>query len=67
MKKEKLALNGGKPKLTKTIKPYRSIGEEEITAANRVLKSGILSGFIGAAGDSFLGGVEKAWKRLLYV
>ncbi len=35
-----------------------TIGKEEISAANRVLKSGILSDFIGAPGEKFYGGKE---------
>lgn len=35
-----------------------SIGPEEIEAASRVLKSGILSNFYGSWGDNFRGGIE---------
>ena len=34
------------------------MGEEEIAAANRVLRSGVLSAFIGAPGPGFYGGPE---------
>ena len=37
---------------------YRTIGVSEVLAALRVLFSGKLSGFLGSAGDSFLGGKE---------
>ena len=53
-----LALNGGSPVIAEPFPPYRSLGEEEILAANRVLCSGVLSAFIGAAGPGFLGGPE---------
>ena len=53
-----LALHGGTPVIAEPFPPYRSIGEEEISAANRVLRSGVLSAFIGAAGPGFLGGQE---------
>lgn len=53
-----LALNGGSPVISQPFPPYRSLGEEEIVAANRVLQSGVLSAFIGAAGPGFLGGPE---------
>ena len=55
---EDLALHGGSPLITESFPPYRSIGDEEIEAANRVLRSGVLSAFIGAAGPGFLGGPE---------
>ena len=38
------------------MKKYNSIGKEEIFAANKVLKSGVLSEFIAKPGDYFLGG-----------
>ena len=44
--------------LTIVSRLYRSLGQEEIDAANRVLNSGVLSAFIGAAGEGFLGGPE---------
>ena len=53
-----LAINGGTPVITKPFPPYRSLGEEEIAAANRVLRSGVLSAFIGAPGSGFYGGPE---------
>jgi perosamine synthetase len=37
-------------------KPFNSIGQEEADAAARVMASKHLSGFIGRAGDAFLGG-----------
>ena len=53
-----LAINGGTPVITEPFPPYRSLGEEEIAAANRVLRSGVLSAFIGAPGTGFYGGPE---------
>ncbi len=38
------------------IKRYNSIGKEEIAAAKKVLKSGILSDFVGSKSKKFLGG-----------
>ena len=58
MTAESLALMGGLPQITEPFPPYRSLGEEEIEAANRVLSSGVLSAFIGAAGEGFYGGPE---------
>ena len=53
-----LAINGGEPVISTPFPPYKSLGEEEISAANRVLRSGVLSAFIGAAGPGFYGGPE---------
>lgn len=55
---EKLALFGGKPVRIKPFPSHPVIGNEEKQAASKVLQSGLLSGFIAAAGDSFLGGPE---------
>jgi perosamine synthetase len=55
---EKLAVDGGQQLIATPFPPYRSLGEEEISAANRVLRSGVLSAFIGSAGSGFLGGPE---------
>ena len=55
---ETLALHGGTPVIVEPFPPYRSLGEEEIVAANRVLRSGVLSAFIGAPGLGFYGGPE---------
>jgi perosamine synthetase len=55
---EKLALHGGTPVILEPFPPYRSLGAEEIEAANRVLKTGVLSAYIGAPGGGFMGGPE---------
>lgn len=57
-KKSKLAIDGGEPIIKTTFPRYNTIGNEEIQAANRVLESGKLSGFIGAEGEGFNGGEE---------
>ncbi len=54
--KNKPAILGGRPVLNKPLPPYNSIGREETRAALRVMKTGILSEFVGRAGDQFLGG-----------
>jgi dTDP-4-amino-4,6-dideoxygalactose transaminase len=61
-----LALLGGRPAIERPLAPYRSYGREEVDAATRVVESGTLSSFLGAAGDLFLGGprvreFEAAW------
>jgi len=64
MNTDTLAIRGGAPQISTPFPPYRSLGKEEIEAANRVLRSGVLSAFIGSAGPGFLGGPEvKALER----
>jgi len=48
------------------LKRYNSIGKEELNSAVKVLKSGILSDFIGAKGRNFSGGkyVQKFEKQI---
>ena len=58
MKRELLASEGGIPTIKNSFPIYKSIGDEEIRAANKVLHSGVLSGFIAANGEGFLGGPE---------
>lgn len=55
---DKLALHGGKPVIAKPFASYRSLGAEETAAANRVLETGVLSAYVGAPGDAFMGGKE---------
>ena len=62
----KLALLGGRPVRVKPFPGYNTIGKEEKQAVIKVLDTGLLSDFIGAYGDKFLGGVqvqtlEKQW------
>ena len=56
--KSKLAINGGKPVLAKPLPPVHNHDRKEIAAAVRVIKRGPLSGFVGVANPSFLGGPE---------
>lgn len=51
-----LALLGGKPVIKSSLKPYRSIGEEERVAVDAVMRSGNLSSYVGAWCDAFDGG-----------
>lgn len=55
-KMKKLALLGGEPISKKRLPQYNSISKEEEQAAVKVIKNEILSGFVGRAGDYFLGG-----------
>jgi perosamine synthetase len=64
----KLALYGGEPVIKEPLKPYISIGDEEINAVDEVMKTGKISGFVGAWCDEFNGGpkiqeLENAWSN----
>lgn len=51
-----LALLGGKPAIT-AIAPHPSLlGEADVAAAAEVIRGGVLSGYIGAPGEAFMGG-----------
>jgi perosamine synthetase len=52
------ALLGGEPLVAEPFPPPHAFGDEEAEAAARVVRSGLLSGFSGSAGDGFLGGPE---------
>ena len=55
--KNKLAIHGGNKKIKKLhFKKYNSIGKEELKAAREVIKSGVLSDFLGTHSAKFLGG-----------
>jgi dTDP-4-amino-4,6-dideoxygalactose transaminase len=63
-----LAIHGGVPVIKSKFKPYNTIGEEEITAVVKVLRTGSLSKFIGAWCDDFYGGpqiqaFEYEWQK----
>lgn len=62
---EKLALFGGEPTLKKILKPYNSLGVKEEKAAAKAVREKVLSGFVGRAGNHFLGGkyVRELEKR----
>lgn len=51
-----LAIDGGNPFISESFSKYNPIQELEMEAANAVLASGVLSDFLGSAGDKFLGG-----------
>ena len=63
-----LAILGGTPVIKTPLPVYKSIGEDERVALNRVVDSGSLSGFYGSPGPEFLGGkevkaFEAAWSE----
>ena len=51
-------MNDSKQKIIKSFKRYNTINSKEINAVTKVLKTGVLSAFLGAPGDAFLGGKE---------
>lgn len=53
---QKLAIAGGTPAIGHGFKNYNSIGKEELAAASRVIKSGVLSKFLGCWNEDFYGG-----------
>ena len=55
---KKLALCGGSKLIKKMPRLYNSISKEELVKSYDVVKSGILSNFIGQAGQNFLGGKQ---------
>lgn len=64
----KLALNGGEKVRTELFPAYRVIGKEEENAVVEVLRSGILSKYLGSWSDDFYGGpqvrqLEKEWAK----
>jgi len=42
-----LAILGGNKTINKEFKPYNTIGQEEIAAVTEVMKTGVLSKFLG--------------------
>jgi perosamine synthetase len=57
-KKGTLAILGGKPSIEYKFKTFNSIGKDEFRAVKKVMKSGILSKFIGKWDKDFYGGVK---------
>lgn len=51
-----LALLGGQPLIKQAFRPFVAVGEEEAQVAAEVVRSGVLSAYIGARGPGFLGG-----------
>lgn len=53
---EPLALFGGQPVIADPLPPVVTMGEDDVAAASDVIRSGVLSGYIGAPGEAFMGG-----------
>ena len=52
----RLALNGGPATIAEPLPPLRTMGEDDVAAAAAVIRSDVLSGYIGAPGEAFMGG-----------
>jgi len=64
----KLAIYGGEPIFRQSLPRYVAMGPAELDAAAGVIKSDVLSAYLGAPGDHFLGGrvvreFEAAWRE----
>ncbi len=55
---DQLAIHGGSPTISYDFELFNSIGEDEVEAANRVIRSGVLSAYMGVSGEAFMGGKE---------
>jgi perosamine synthetase len=59
-----LAIHGGTPAIPYELSLFNSVGDDEVLAATRVIRSGVLSAYIGAPGEGFMGGHEvKAFEK----
>lgn len=65
MNKNKLAIFGGQKTIKKKFKKFNTYGKQELLAANKVIKSGILSEFLAKPGNKYYGGkyVKKFEKK----
>jgi dTDP-4-amino-4,6-dideoxygalactose transaminase len=62
--KSGLALLGGTPAVSAPLKPYGTIDEDDCAAVDKVMRSGVLSGYVGAWCDAFNGGpVVRQFER----
>lgn len=52
----KLALMGGKPVITEALPHPNLLGDADVAAATEVIRGQVLSGYIGAPGEAFMGG-----------
>jgi dTDP-4-amino-4,6-dideoxygalactose transaminase len=56
MSKDTLALLGGQPAINRPLELFNSMGDAEAEAAAEVIRGGVLSAYIGAPGEGFMGG-----------
>ena len=58
MSKDILAIHGGTPVITGPMAYFKSVGEDEVAVVSDVIRSGVLSAYIGAPGPGFMGGKQ---------
>ncbi len=58
MNESTLAVLGGSPIISRPFAPFVSVGDEEAEAAAAVIRGGVLSAYIGARGEGFMGGPQ---------
>lgn len=51
-----LAIDGGSPTIDYIIPPYNPFGEDEVSAASEVVRSGVLSDYVANSSEHFFGG-----------
>jgi len=66
----KLAINGGEMVRKEPFPAHRTIGDEERIAVNKVIDAGVLSNYLGAWHENFMGGeyvraCEEAWASFM--
>ena len=64
--KNKLAINGGTP-ICKELKPFNTIGKEELRIVTKVINSGTLSGYFAKKGKEngfWVGNMFRNLKRI---
>jgi hypothetical protein len=64
--REEIALFGGIPSVREKFEVFNSYGIEELEAASKVIRSGILSKYIGAPGPDFMGGPKVREMEQVY-
>ena len=52
----KLAIQGGKKSVKTSLKIFNTYDQKELSAAKKVIKSGVISDFVGKKGKNFYGG-----------
>ena len=52
----KLAIHGGEKTINRSFRRYNPIGDEEVRAAEQVIRSGVLSRYLGCWDEDFYGG-----------
>lgn len=64
MSRNQLAILGGEPEIGAPLQLFNTIGEDDVAAAVDVIRSGVLSAYIGAPGEGFMGGPRvRAFER----